>query len=52
MLCSMFELILTSIFRVTAILRNRPIFEKYPRLKPMFFPKIGFEITKNFYYIF
>ena len=32
MLCSMFELIPTSIFHVTAILRNRPFFEKYPRL--------------------
>ena len=36
MLCSMFELIPTSIFHVTAILRNRPIFEKYP---PMVFSK-------------
>ena len=39
MLCSKFELIPTSIFQVTAILRNRPIFEKYPRLYPMLFSK-------------
>ena len=32
MLCRKFELILTSIFRVTAILRNRPKSENYPRL--------------------
>ena len=32
MLCSKFKLIPTSIFEVMAILRNRPIFEKYPRL--------------------
>ena len=32
MLCSNFELIPTSIFRVTAILKNEPKSEKYPRL--------------------
>ena len=32
MLGSKFELIPTSIFRVIAILRNRPKSEKYPRL--------------------
>ena len=29
MLCTKFELILTSIFQVTAILKNEPISEKY-----------------------
>ena len=32
MLCSKFEVIPTSIFRVTAILRKRQKFEKYPKL--------------------
>ena len=32
MLCSKFELIPTSIFRVTAILKNEPKSEKYLRL--------------------
>ena len=32
MLCSKFELILTSIFRVMAIFKNEPKSEKYPRL--------------------
>ena len=32
MLCSKFEVIPTSIFRVTAILRKRQKSEKYPRL--------------------
>ena len=32
MLCSKFEVILTSVFQVTAILRKPQIFEKYPRL--------------------
>ena len=32
MLCTKFELIPTSIFRVTATLRNEPKSEKYPRL--------------------
>ena len=53
MLCSKFELIPTSIFEVMAILRNRPIFEKYTQgYSPWFFPKIGSEIRKKFYYIF
>ena len=32
MLCSKFELILTSNFRVMAIFKNEPKSEKYPRL--------------------
>ena len=32
MLCSKFELILTSIFQVMAILKNEPKSEKYPKL--------------------
>ena len=53
MLCRKFELIPTSIFRVMAIFKNWPIFEKIPVLySPCFFPKNGSEITKNFYYIF
>ena len=32
MLCRKFELIPTSIFRVMAILKNEPIFEKFPVL--------------------
>ena len=32
MLCRKFELIPTSIFKVMAILKNRPIFENYPVL--------------------
>ena len=53
MLCSKFELIPTSIFRVTAILRKCQSFEKYSRLySPWIFPKNGSEITKKFYYIF
>ena len=32
MLCRKFELIPTSIFQVMAILKNEPIFEKYPVL--------------------
>ena len=32
MLCSKFELIPTSIFRVMAIFKNEPKSEKYPRL--------------------
>ena len=40
MLCSKFELIPTSIFRVTAILRKLQNCEKYPRLySPWFFSK-------------
>ena len=53
MLCTKFELIPTSTFRVMAILKNEPKSEKYPRLySPWFFSKNGSEITKNFYYIF
>ena len=40
MLCRKFELIPSSIFRVMVILKNWPIFEKYPVLySPWFFPK-------------
>ena len=39
MLCSKFEQILTSIFRVTATLKNEPKSEKYLRLQPMDFSK-------------
>ena len=53
MLCSKFELIPTSIFRVTAILRNGPKSEKIPVLySPWIFAKNGSKITKKFYYIF
>ena len=53
MLCSKFELIPTSIFRVTAILRKRQNFEKITVLySPWIFPKNDSEITKIFYYIF
>ena len=45
MLFKKFELIPTSIFQVTATLRNEPKSEKYLRL---YFPKNGSEITKNF----
>ena len=48
MLCSKFELIPTSIFEVTAILRNRPIFRKYPRLSPWFFQKLSPKSRKKF----
>ena len=37
MLCRKFELIPTSIFRVMVILKNWPIFEKFPVLYPMLF---------------
>ena len=50
MLCSKFEVISTSIIRVTATLRNEP---KSPKaIAHSVFPKNGSEITKNFYYIF
>ena len=52
MLCSKFELIPTSIFRVVAILKNEPKSEKSLYYSPWIFPKNGSEITKNFYYIF
>ena len=50
MLCSKFELIPTSIFRVTAILRNGPKSKKKPCT--IIAHENGSEITKNFYYIF
>ena len=53
MLCSKFELIPTSIFRVTVIFKNEPKSEKITVLySTVIFPKNGSEITKNFYYIF
>ena len=39
MLCRKFELIPSSNFRVMAILKNWPIFEKIPVLYPMLFSK-------------
>ena len=50
-LCSKFELIPTSIFEVMAILRNRPIFKKYPRLYIAhgFFQKIAPKSRKFFF---
>ena len=53
MLHSKFELIPTSIFRVTAILKMSQNL-KIPKAiySPWFFPKNGSEITPNFYYIF
>ena len=50
MLCSKFEFIPTSIFRVIAILRNRPKSEKYPRLYIAhgFFQKMAPKSRKNF----
>ena len=53
MLFRKFELIPTQVFRVIAILKNEPFFEKIPVLySPWFFQKNGSEITSNFYYIF
>ena len=52
MLCSKFELIPTSIFRVTAILRKCQNFKIPKAIVHGFFPKNGSEITKKFYYIF
>ena len=53
MLCSKFELIPTSIFRVTVIFKNEPKSEKIPKaIAHGFLQKNGSEITKNFYYIF
>ena len=54
MLCRKFELIPTSIFRVMAILKNRPFSEKYPVLYIAhgFFQKIAPKSPPHFYYIF
>ena len=41
MLCSKFELIPTSIYEVTAILRNRPIFQKTQGYAHGFFQKMA-----------
>ena len=49
MLCSKFELIPTSIFRVTVIFKNEP---KSLYYSTVIFAKNGSEITKKFYYIF
>ena len=48
MLCSKFELIPTSIFQVTAILRKHQNFEKSLYYSPWFFSKNGSEITLTF----
>ena len=45
-LCRKFESIPTSIFQVTAILKNEP---KSAKSLSWFFPKNGSEITPNFY---
>ena len=52
MLCSKFELISTSIFRVMAIFKNGPKSEKSLYYSPCFFAKNGQKMTPNFYYIF
>ena len=49
MLCSKFELIPTSIFRVTANLKMSQNLKNTQGYSPWFFPKNGFEITKKFY---
>ena len=49
MLCSKFELIPTSIFRVMAILRKHQNFEKNPcTIVHGFFKKMGLKSLKNF----
>ena len=48
MLCSKFEPIPTSIFRVTAILRKCQKFEKYPRLYPMILQKMALKSPQIF----
>ena len=50
MLCRKFELISTSIFRVMAIFKNRPIFEKIPVLyiAHAFFQKMAPKSPKIF----
>ena len=48
-LCSKFEVIPTSIFRV---MTNSKFWKKSLYYSPWFFPKNGSEIIKNFYYIF
>ena len=52
MLCRKFELIPTSIFRVTAILKIGQFLKNTLYYSPCFFPKNGSKITPNFYYIF
>ena len=52
MLCSKFELILTTIFRVIAILRISQNLKSTQGYSSWFFPKNCSEITPNFYYIF
>ena len=52
MLCSKFELIPTSIFRVTVILKMSQNLKKSLYYSPWIFAKNGQKITKNFYYIF
>ena len=48
MLCSKFEVILTSIFQVTVILRKCQNFEKYPRLILWFFQKMALKSPQIF----
>ena len=52
MLCSKFELIPTSIFRVTAIKKMGQNLKKSLYYSPCFFPKNGQKMTPDFYYIF
>ena len=52
MLCSKFELIPTSIFRVMAVLKMGQNLKKSLYYSQCFFPKNGQKITKNFNYIF
>ena len=52
MLCTKFELIPSSIFQVTAILRKCQKSLKTCTIAHGFLSKNGFEITPNLYYIF
>ena len=52
MLCSKFELIPTSIFRVMTTFKNSKNLKNTQGYSPWIFPKNGSEITKKFYYIF
>ena len=49
MLCRKFEPIPTTNSGVMSIFKNWPNFEKNIDYSPWFFPKIGSEITPNFY---
>ena len=52
MLCRKFELIPSSTSGVMGTFLKRANFEKSMDYSSWFFPKIGSEITPNFYYIF